>query len=85
MIKYLTCSTDLSKPATRAEGDEEGEGEDEDEDVQTEWLVVVAGVEGVEGAGDGVNPRGPPAVAPDAPGAAPALFSTSVTKTNKVE
>lgn len=69
----------MSKPATRAEGEEEGEGEDEGEDVQTEGLVVVTGVEGVEGAGEGVNPRGPPAVAPDAPGPAPAVFSTSET------
>lgn len=69
----------MSKPATRAEGEEEGEGEDEGEDVQTEGLVVVTGVEGVEGAGEGVNPRGPPAVAPDAPDPAPAVFSTSET------
>lgn len=69
----------MSKPATRAEGEEEGEGEDEGEDVQTEGLVVVTGVEGVEGAGEGVNPRGPPAVAPDVPGPAPAAFSNSVT------
>ena len=44
---------------------------------------MVTGVEGVEGAGEGVNPREPPAVAPDAPGAAPAVFSTSVTKRSR--
>ena len=79
----LTCSTDLSKPATRAEGEEKGEGEAEDEEVETEGLLVVTevvGVEGVEGAGEGANPRGPPAVAPAAPGAAPALLSTSATE-----
>lgn len=48
--------------------------------VQTEELLVVTRVEGVEGAGEGVNPRGPPAIAPDAPGAAPALLSTSETR-----
>lgn len=46
--------------------------------------MAVTGVEGVEGAGEGVNPRGPPAVAPDAPGAVPAVFSTSVTEKPKV-
>lgn len=76
----LTCSTDLSKPATRAEGEAEGEGEDEGEAVETDGLVVATGVEGVEGAGEGVNPRGPPAIAPAAPGAAPALLSTSATR-----
>lgn len=69
----------MSKLATRTEGEEEGDGEGEDEVVQTEELLVVTRVEGVEGAGEGVNPRGPPAIAPDAPGAAPALLSTSET------
>lgn len=44
-------------------------------------LLVVTGVDGDEGAGEGDNPREPPAAAAAAPGAAvPTLLSTSVTR-----